>query len=152
MTTARTVFHQTPRLPDPNNYPLSMWEQQRSRYWEYWCHFDGDWLDETISETAEDINERLADVGDIVSENARLLPAIANTRKVGITRLGYGTSFINLGSTAPGMDKPDTYFGLITIVPQAAHLAAGAVCPGSDLYLLTTVTSPGLSRLSKMVP
>jgi len=51
MTTARTVFHQTPRLPDPNNYPLSMWEQQRARYWEYWRHFDGTWLDETISET-----------------------------------------------------------------------------------------------------
>ena len=105
-----------------------------------------------IDRRAEDINERLADVGDIVSKNARLLPAIANTRKVGITRLGFGTSFINQCATAPGMDKPDTYFGPITIVPQAAHLDAGAVCPGSDLYLLTTVTSPGLSRLSKTVP
>jgi hypothetical protein len=59
---------------------------------------------------AEEINERLADVGDIVSENARLLPAIANTHKVGITRLGYGTSFINLGTTAPGMDKPEIIY------------------------------------------
>jgi len=326
MTTARTVFHQTQRLLDPNNYPLSMWEQQRARYWEYWRHFDGTWLDETVSETdntlcyplklnpfnmacmphagflfgevqdsadplvtavvepwgrnssqeqrdlaarltdvinrvwaendgralqqeaglisqilggcvfgasydpvmeqegklpiridhvlpefffpvpaptqywrlletfvcfeitgrqaslmyaappeydtalyqewwtgdhyeitvdgqpvtwggvsmegvplgkrgpytyiphiragefygisllegkmglAEEINERMADVGDIVSENARLLPAIVNARKVGITRLGYGTSFINLGQTAPGMDRPEIVY------------------------------------------
>jgi len=67
-----------------------MWEQRRARCWEYWRHFNGNWLDETISETAEDINERLADVGDIVSENARLLPAITNTRRVGITRLATG--------------------------------------------------------------
>ena len=38
-------------MADPGDYPLSMWEQQRARYWEYWRHFDGNWLNETISET-----------------------------------------------------------------------------------------------------
>ena len=33
-----------------------------------------------------------------------------NARKVGITRLGYGTSFINLGQTAPGMDRPEIVY------------------------------------------
>ena len=55
MSTVRNVFAQTPRMADPGDYPLSMWEQQRARYWEYWRHFDGDWLDETVSETDDSL-------------------------------------------------------------------------------------------------
>jgi len=28
MSTVRNVFAQTPQIPSPENYPLSMWEQQ----------------------------------------------------------------------------------------------------------------------------
>jgi len=47
-----------PRMADPGDYPLSMWEQQRARYWEYWRHF-GNWLDETISETDDSLRHPL---------------------------------------------------------------------------------------------
>lgn len=46
---ARTVFGRTPDLPDPGAYPVAMWEERRQKYWRYWQHFDGDWLEETVS-------------------------------------------------------------------------------------------------------
>ena len=55
---------------------------------------------------AKEINDRFADVGDIVSTNARMLPAIANARKIGLKRIGTGTTFLDLGQAAPGMDSP----------------------------------------------
>jgi len=48
----RTIFSRTPEgLVDPGIYPVSLWAAQRTKYWNYWRHFDGDWLDATVSTT-----------------------------------------------------------------------------------------------------
>lgn len=47
----RTVFTRTPDVPGPGDYPTALWNAQRAKYWEYWNHFDGGWLDDTISES-----------------------------------------------------------------------------------------------------
>lgn len=56
---------------------------------------------------AKEINDRYADIGDVMAENARQLPAMTNVRKVGIRRLDNGTTFIDLGNQAPGIDSPN---------------------------------------------
>jgi len=61
-------------------------------------------------EIAQEINERLADVGDIVSENARMMPAIKNTRKITVNRMSHGVPLLNLGQAAPGMDPPEIVY------------------------------------------
>jgi hypothetical protein len=59
---------------------------------------------------AEEINEKFADVGDIISENARVMPAIKNTRKITVNRMSHGTPLLNLGQAAPGMDPPEIIY------------------------------------------
>lgn len=46
----RAVFTRLPELEDPARYPNSEWGQQRMYYWEYWRHFDGEFLDEKVGE------------------------------------------------------------------------------------------------------
>ena len=58
-------------------------------------------------EIAKEINERYADVGDIVSENARALPTVRNAKKISTRRLSYGVTLLDLGQGIPGMDAPD---------------------------------------------
>jgi hypothetical protein len=55
---------------------------------------------------AEEINDRFADAGDIVSENARQLPAITNVRKVTTRRLDNGVTLLDLGAAIPGTPEP----------------------------------------------
>ena len=45
----RSVINVMPELDDPASYPNSEWYEQRSKYWAYWYHFDGDYLDEQVS-------------------------------------------------------------------------------------------------------
>ena len=47
----RSIFNVTPQPVDPEGYPVAAWSEQRARYWEYWRHFDGDWLDDAVSES-----------------------------------------------------------------------------------------------------
>lgn len=56
---------------------------------------------------AKEINDRYADLGDTLAENARQLPAFRNCRKVTVKRLDSGTTYLDLGSQAPGIEQPD---------------------------------------------
>lgn len=55
---------------------------------------------------AEEINERFADVGDIVSENARLLPAVVGSPKISVRRLSYGVTVLDINAGVPGQNPP----------------------------------------------
>jgi len=57
-------------------------------------------------EMAVEINDRFADAGDIISENARQLPAITNVRKVVLRRLDNGVTLLDLGTGIPGGPEP----------------------------------------------
>ncbi|NIV30500.1 MAG: phage portal protein [Anaerolineae bacterium] len=54
--TVRSIFARIPEVEaDPGLYPVSTWTQQRYKYWEYWNHFDGIWLDDTVSATDQSL-------------------------------------------------------------------------------------------------
>jgi len=57
-------------------------------------------------EIAKEINDRFADVGDIVNMNARQLPYVVNAQKISLRELGGGVMTLDLGRTIPGMDPP----------------------------------------------
>ncbi len=48
-----------PTLEERWEYPVSKWEDQRSKYWEYWYHFDGLFVEETISEDSDQLRHPL---------------------------------------------------------------------------------------------
>jgi len=54
---------------------------------------------------AKEINSRMADVGDIVSENAKQLPAIGNCRQPSVRTLSEGISLLDLGNQYPGVPE-----------------------------------------------
>jgi hypothetical protein len=58
-------------------------------------------------ELAAEINERFADSGDLISENARQLPAVKNAQKMSVRRLSHGVTLLDLGIGTPGMGEPD---------------------------------------------
>ena len=72
--------------------------------------FYGTSLLENKKNLAAEVNERFADVGDIISENARLLPAIRNTNRVGIKELGSGVTVIDLGKQVGQTGEPDIVY------------------------------------------
>ena len=47
----RHVYTREPELEDPADYPVSDWRSQRTKYSEYWSHWDGGFLEETVSDT-----------------------------------------------------------------------------------------------------
>lgn len=55
---------------------------------------------------AKEINNRFADVGDIVNMNARMLPFLVNAQKVTLRELGGGVVVLDGGRAIPGMDAP----------------------------------------------
>lgn len=55
---------------------------------------------------AKEINDKYADLGDTLAENARQLPFIGNARKITVKRLSTGNTYIDLGTQAPGIDSP----------------------------------------------
>jgi len=55
---------------------------------------------------AKEINLVWADLGDIVGENARALPAVGNTQKITVRRLDGGYVILDLGRSIPGMGDP----------------------------------------------
>jgi len=59
---------------------------------------------------AREINDRYADVGDIVAENARMLPAVWGTNRPTVRHLAGGFSLLDLGMPAPGRPEPGIAF------------------------------------------
>lgn len=55
---------------------------------------------------AREVNDRYADVGDIIAENARLLPAIWGTNRPTVRHLSGGYHLLDLGMPAPGRPEP----------------------------------------------
>jgi len=72
--------------------------------------FYGKSLLEDMLEMAEEINLRFADVGDIVSLNARQLPWLSNANKVSIRDLGQGIKVIDVGHEVPGLGEPKVVY------------------------------------------
>lgn len=58
-------------------------------------------------ELAREVNDRFADVGDIVNMNARQLPTVVNAQNISLRDLGSGIMVQDLGRAIPGMDSPE---------------------------------------------
>ena len=61
-------------------------------------------------EIAREVNSVFADLGDIVGENARSIPAIVNTSRVTLRRIAGGQVYLDLGREVPGAGSPDIKF------------------------------------------
>jgi hypothetical protein len=61
-------------------------------------------------EIAQEINERFADVGDVVKENATRIPWATGSQKITVERLSHGMPYIKLGSALPGADTPQWHY------------------------------------------
>ncbi len=69
---------------------------------------------------AEGVNERYADIGDKIADDARQIPWVANCRNPAVRDLGKGVLIGDLGSTQPGQDEPRMYWPGHTGVTTAA--------------------------------
>lgn len=56
---------------------------------------------------AAEINSRLTDVGDVISQEARQIPAVANAQDLVVRTVSGQMKVLSLGRTLPGKDKPE---------------------------------------------
>ena len=82
---------------------------------------------------AQEVNNVYADVGDIVSENARALPVVRNTQKIQERRLDCGVTYIDIGKGLPGFGDPDIKF------PTSVQANAPTVSWASELLTLARI-------------
>ena len=79
---------------------------------------------------AREINAAFADIGDIISENARSVPIVSNLKRISTRQLEDGRVFIDLGSGTPGFGEPKVWF------PTNAQANEASVSWASDLLSL----------------
>jgi len=79
---------------------------------------------------AEGVNERYADIGDKIADDARQIPWVSNCRNPAVRDLGNGVLIGDLGSTQPGQDEPRMYF------PSHSGVTTAATQWASDLLTL----------------
>jgi len=112
-------------------------------------------------EIAQEINERYADVGDIVSENARMLPAVKNSGKITVRTLSHGVTILDLGRSAPGMDPPEITYptgiqpnvATISWATELMNLArTEAYCPPVCFGIDEGSQRSGLTLALRMIP
>ena len=73
--------------------------------------FYGESLFEDKDSLAKEVNARMADLGDIVADNARQMPFIWNSKRPTIRRLRRTMPVVDLGEQMPGMpDAPGVQF------------------------------------------
>lgn len=77
---------------------------------------------------AREINDRTADVGDLISETARRLPMVSNVRKMSVRKLAHGVVLLDAGEHAPGGNEPK-----IVYPPANSGASSPSVDWASDL-------------------
>lgn len=87
----------------------------------------GESLLDNMDELAKEVNARMADLGDIVSDNARQMPAISGSQQPTIRRLSMHYPVIDLGPGMPGMNPPAIHF------PTSVQANQATVSYASDL-------------------
>lgn len=80
---------------------------------------------------AKEINSRMVDLGDIVAEEARRIPGIANSKGVTVRRASGRLNYLDLGSTMPGQDEPKIVY------PPAS----GAASNSSVTYVMDLINT-----------
>lgn len=59
---------------------------------------------------SQEINARMSDIGDIIAEEARRIPAVANANKLSVKRVSGQLYVLDTGPTLPGQDAPQVWW------------------------------------------